>query len=338
MKQRVRWLGFAAVLLVITAPVFSDTGFFTTDGSGSIVDAMAEGLRQAYKEDPELSIGARTCVVDNFTWADSGIGTAFSDYLRSAMEDALMRVDEFDLVIRPEDAVFFEENARDLLDGERGAESSLPMSAYRIFGTYEVSGGRVLLDVKIFSEVFSRMMADIPLNMKLEEIPRGLELYPPNRDVVADVSSELSDLYSGDDDFQVFVSTNRGEGGVFTEGEYLKLYLLSSRDCYLKIYHIDVHGKTTLIFPNRYEKNNFLPGREVLEFPGSRSPFQFRIVPPYGTEMIKVVASTRQFSSLEEDFADLGYATRGIFIEKADEESTEVMAEGLVHFTILKKE
>ncbi|MDY7029145.1 MAG: hypothetical protein SVR04_12665 [Spirochaetota bacterium] len=53
--------------------------------------------------------------------------------------------------------------------------------------------------------------------------------------------------------------------------------------------------------------------------------------------MIKVVASTRQFSSLEEDFADLGSATRGLFIEKADEESTEVMAEGLVHFTILEK-
>ncbi len=338
MRQLVRWSVVIAALLVTAMPVYSDTASSITADSGSIVSDMAAGLRQVYQEDPELSIGARTCVIDNFTWADSGIGTAFSDYLRSAMEDALMRVDEFDLVIRPEDAVFFAQEARELLDGERGAESSLPMSAYRIFGTYEVSGGRVLLDVKIFSEVFSRLMADFPLSMELEEIPRGLELYPPNRDVVADVSSELSDLYSGDDDFQVFVSTNRGEGGVFTEGEYLKLYLLASRDCYLKIYHIDVHGKTTLIFPNRYEKNNYLPGREVLEFPGSRSPFQFRIVPPYGTEMIKVVASTRQFSSLEEDFADLGYATRGIFIEKADEESTEIMAEGLVHFTILKKE
>ena len=338
MRRQIIWLCLAAVLLVAAVPGFSDTAYSGKGGFDSLVSAMAEGLRQVYREEPELSIGARTCVVDNFTWADSGIGTAFSDYLRSAMEDALMRVDEFDLVIRPEDAVFFGEEARELLDGERGAESSLPMSAYRIFGSYEVSGGKVLLDVKIFSEVFSRLMADIPLSMELEEIPRGLELYPPNRDVVTDVSSELNDLYSGDDDFQVFVSTNRGEGGVFTEGEYLKLYLLSSRDCFLKVYHIDVHGRTTLIFPNRYEKNNFLPGREVLEFPGSRSPFQFRIVPPYGTEMIKVVASTRQFSSLEEDFADLGYATRGIFIEKADEESTEVMAEGLVHFTILKKE
>lgn len=337
MRRHTVLLGLTAVLLVIAAPVFSDTVSSDTAGSASLVSVMAEGLRKIYREDPELSIGARTCVVDNFTWAESGIGTAFSDYLRSAMEDALMRVDEFDLVIRPEDAAFFGGEARELLKEERGAESSLPMSAYRIFGSYEVVEGKVLLDVKIFSEVFSRLMADFPLSMELEEVPRGLEFYPPNRDVVADVSSELSDLYSGDDDFKIFVSTNRGEGGVFAEGEYLKLYLLSSRDCYLKIYHIDVHGRTVLIFPNRYEKNNFLPGREVLEFPGARSPFQFRIVPPYGTEMIKVVASTRQFSSLEEDFADLGYATRGIFIEKADEESTEVMAEGLVHFTILEK-
>ncbi|MDY7029144.1 MAG: hypothetical protein SVR04_12660 [Spirochaetota bacterium] len=264
MRRHTVLLGLTAVLLVIAAPVFSDTVSSDTAGSASLVSVMAEGLREAYREDPELSIGARSCVVDNFTWAESGIGTAFSDYLRSAMEDALMRVDEFDLVIRPEDAAYFGEKARNLLEGKQGTTSSLPMSTYRIFGTYEVSGGKARLDVKIFSEVFSRLMADFPLSMELEEIPRGVELYPPNRDVVTDVSSELSDLYSGDDDFQVFVSTNRGEGGVFTEGEFLKLYLLSSRDCYLKIYHIDVHGRTALIFQTGMRRTTSFPVERCL--------------------------------------------------------------------------
>ena len=334
MKRLFHCLCFTAVLLCADSQLFSEPA-----GPVSVVSKAAEALRETYRENPELSIGARTCVVGGFTWSDSGVGTAFSEYLRGLVEDALMEIDEFDLVIPPDGSVFFGREAEQFITGEDASHGGrLPVSAFRLYGTYEVRDGKAVVQVKVFSEVFSRLMSEFALFIPMENIPPGVEIYPSNLDVISDVSENVGDLYSGTEDFQIFISTNRGEGGVFKEGEYLKLFLLASRDSYIKLYHIDVKGKTALIFPNRFEKNNYLPGGEILEFPGKRSPFQFRIVPPYGTEIIKVVASTRQFSSLEKDFSDLGYATRGLFIEESEQETREIMAEGLVHFTILGKE
>jgi len=303
-----------------------------------LIGEAAEKLQDLYRANPELSIGARTCSVGSFTWEESGIGTEFSAYLRSAVADALMRISEFDLMIPAEDTVDFGTEAQEILDRKKSRNGNVQTAAYRIFGTYRVAVDGIELAVDLYSAVFSRLMADFSLQLPLEKVPRGISLYPSNLQVLTDVSSEVGSLYEGSDDFQVFISTNRGEGSIFQEGEYLKLYLLASRDCFLKLYHIDVYGKTTLIFPNRYEKNNFLPGGDLLAFPSGRSPFQFRLVPPTGTEMIKAVASTKQFSSLEEDFSDLGPATRGIFIEGAEQETTEIMAEDLVYFTITEKE
>lgn len=307
-----------------------------TDGKDLLVKDIAGELRRVYREDPELSIGARSCVVGDFTWEGNGVGTAFSGYVGEAVEEALMKVDEFELVTVPEGVPVFGEGAGKLLEKEAARGMGIVSGAYRLYGIYRIEENAVKLELILHSEVFSRRMAELTVSVPMEKLPRGMELYPENREVVEEVEDELGKLYSGESGFDLFVTTNRGEAGVFREGEYLKLYLLASRDCYLKIYHIDINGKVSLIFPNRFEGNNFLPGGEVLEFPGKRSPFQFRIVPPFGTETIKVVAGTRQFSSVEEDFTDLGVATRGLFIEEVEKEVTEVMAEGLVHFTILE--
>ena len=117
----------------------------------------------------------------------------------------------------------------------------------------------------------------------------------------------------------------------------MKLYLLASENCYIKMFLIGVNGHITQIFPNQYESNNFLTGKQMLQFPGKLSPFQFQLIPPFGTETIKVIASTSQFSDIGQGFKDLGMATRGILIVETENEEKETMAEAKVFYTILQK-
>jgi len=58
---------------------------------------------------------------------------------------------------------------------------------------------------------------------------------------------------------------------------------------------------------------------------------------PYGTEFIKVMASTSQFADIEESFKDLGQAskerlTRGLTVEQRQGD----LAEKLIRYTIVE--
>ena len=104
------------------------------DGKTMLVNDVAEELRRVYREDPELSIGARSCVVGDFTWEKSGVGTVFSGYVKEAVERALMQVKEFDLVTVPEDVPRFGKGAADLLGEGAAGSAGMVSGAYRLYG------------------------------------------------------------------------------------------------------------------------------------------------------------------------------------------------------------
>lgn len=76
---------------------------------------------------------------------------------------------------------------------------------------------------------------------------------------------------------------------------------------------------------------------------GARSRALHGAVPPfylaYGVEFIKVVASTRQFSDIEQAFTDLGQATRSLLTRGLEVTGTgpEERAQAMVSYTILAK-
>ena len=100
---------------------------------------------------------------------------------------------------------------------------------------------------------------------------------------------------------------------------------------------IDVNKKTKLIFPNRYYRSNFIKTKKIYKIPDSSYSFAFKLTAPYGTEFIKVIASTLQFSGMESSFKDLGVVsrkivTRGLNIEAKGNQITE----SLINYTIIK--
>ena len=209
-------------------------------------------------------------------------------------------------------------------------------AGYMIYGTYRLEGNKIIVDLNVFSFIFSSLVGSREITLPLNSVPSGVQIIPENPEVIADVDSLIGTLY-GESDLDVFVTTSRGEGGVYHDGEELLLYILASKDCYIKIFHIDVTGRNTVqIFPNSYEVNNYLPGGKLLRFPGDRAPFRFTLTAPYGSEYIKVIAGTRQFQNQGSSFQNLGPATRGLILQQVAIEDQEIMAEAQVSYTILE--
>lgn len=100
------------------------------------------------------------------------------------------------------------------------------------------------------------------------------------------------------------------ESRTYFDGEELKITLWADRDCYVKVYHIDVNNKMQLLYPNSINRNNFLPANmeKLIPEPGTT---RINVEAPYGQETILVFASTGQFPNIEAEFQQVQEANRG---------------------------
>ena len=55
----------------------------------------------------------------------------------------------------------------------------------------------------------------------------------------------------------------------------------SKEDCHLTLINVDAKGEGTVILPNKFQQDNFLPAGKEAQFPGSKAPFQFRLKDPW---------------------------------------------------------
>lgn len=330
MKSRtvLRTVASALIFFTLLTSAYAGTGEEAIRKISERIGGAVDGM---YRNNPELSIGSQSFSVGPFPWESGKAGTAFSRLLGQAAERAILGRESLQLITQ-EPAPFFGDQVPQQGSLKGG---TTPLSAYRLYGSYRIQGSDVLIALKIYSFSFSRLMAEQEVSIPLSIIPGETSLYPENREMVEQLDRDLGQIYDSSE-LSIHITTDRGEGGIYRDGEEMILSLLADRDCYIKILHIDGKGIMTQVFPNRFENNNFLPGRELLTFPGRRSPFRFKVVPPYGTETIKVIASTRQFSDLNRDFQQLGMASRGLALVGVEEEEQEIMADATVHFTILK--
>ncbi|MFH2116148.1 MAG: DUF4384 domain-containing protein [Spirochaetota bacterium] len=121
----------------------------------------------------------------------------------------------------------------------------------------------------------------------------------------------------------VSVSTDRGTGAAYRDGEELAALVTVNKDAYVRLYHVDGTGHIQMIWPNRFSGGNgLIKAGSSIKLPGSHDPFAFKMQPPYGTEFLKAIASTLPFSDSQADFSDLGTnyhtaATRGLAVTEA---------------------
>lgn len=108
---------------------------------------------------------------------------------------------------------------------------------------------------------------------------------PPPGSVPLEPMAAPTGLSNPDAGFTVRLWSNQASPRI---GDFLHLQLSATDDAYLSLYAIHSSGRTSQLLDNVA-----VPGHQVLTFPGPRSPVDFRLSPPPGTETYLLIA-TRQ--------------------------------------------
>ena len=298
-------------------------------------DDFTDELSEALEEISADHYQPITAAFGNFTFEYTDLAGSFARYLQDRLTQAIGRVSRFSLFVH--DALdnldpAFSEIYGDLFS-EEGVEAVLQAQ-------YFDEGNRVRVTLRVDSLMTATMIGTTEVFVPKSAVPSGVDLAPADVEFAMQRQQELTDLVANEsEDLVVRATLNKGSSAVYRDGERMTVSVYTNRDAYIKVYHIDVDGNTTLIFPNMFEADNFVPAQTIIDIPDRSHPFEFALHEPFGTEFIKVMASQTQFDDIEESFSGLGRAservlTRGLSVRRL--ESGDV-AETLVRYSIVER-
>jgi hypothetical protein len=120
-----------------------------------------------------------------------------------------------------------------------------------------------------------------------------------------------------DPDFYVSISPDKGQGATYHHGERVRFAIQSSKGCYIKVIYISSEGDAngngrkinTVLFPNPHDTDNWINPRQTKVI-GRLG--ELEIQPPYGKDVVTVVASPQQFADINHF---IGGASRGYVSE-----------------------
>ena len=131
-------------------------------------------------------------------------------------------------------------------------------------------------------------------------------------------------------DFDLALTSDRND---YKVNDLPVFNIKSKEDCHLTLINVDASGEGTVIFPNKFQQDNFLAAGKEVQFPGAEAPFQFRLKDP-GTETVIAIcnASGKTADGIKHDFktrqfTDLGNY-RGFLTRQIVAEAKEKVAEG----------
>ncbi len=151
-------------------------------------------------------------------------------------------------------------------------------------------------------------------NAKMEELMRQNKVL---QDLLIKISHQIDQDYflslaqddiqhkTANPDFQLNIEPEKGQGADYYRGEKIKFRVRASRGCYIKVIYIsstaegagDEKRINTLIFPNRHDKDNWIDAGKTKVI-GKFG--ELEIQPPYGKDVVTVVASETQFTDVKD--------------------------------------
>jgi len=90
--------------------------------------------------------------------------------------------------------------------------------------------------------------------------------------------------------FPLRVWVNEGSKEMYSEGEHLLVHVWSEQSAYLQIDYYQADGQVVHLLPHPLDPNRVEAG-EIFSLGKPGNVFQFAVVPPFGVEMLTVVAS-----------------------------------------------
>lgn len=300
-----------------------------------ILDELAASY---YEEQLQVAFGT-------FTYEYSELATPFSRWLEDELTHAVPSSKRVRLFNRAA-AMAMDDTFRELY-GEFFATNQVDaLLSGRYFQERETV--RVRLDLTSLRN--GNLIGSTEFQLRKSELPSSVSIAPDP--IAMSTAKNLSGILGATDKspssrqnpLTVSLSTSRGAGATYRNGENLVIMAVLNQDAYLRLYHVDVKGNTKLIWPNRFGGGDGrLRANMMVTIPNEQDPFHFRLGPPYGTEFIKAVASTEPFAHQETDFEPLGtdargIITRGIGLTQKSGDARQRYAEALASYIILPEE
>jgi Domain of unknown function (DUF4384) len=90
--------------------------------------------------------------------------------------------------------------------------------------------------------------------------------------------------------FALHVRPDKGMDAVYTAGEKLLVDIVATSAAYLQVDYYQADGQVVHLLPNALD-NNYVEAGETFTLGKPESGFQFAISPPFGVEMLTVIAS-----------------------------------------------
>jgi hypothetical protein len=289
--------------LALAAALFSASAAIAEDGLFSVLAAdLARELPPG-----EVRIG-----VGNFPYRDSSTLSPFSMRVREEMEMALRKTGKFKVITRDrlgelEDEGKFQRS--DILEPDtrlenvsvEGIEGLVRGKFYDAGKTVTVVAELVLLQG---GEIKGKTKVEIPV-VKIQEslwpegsMPperfEGAAIVPQNlsrsEENVRENKSRPASFVPQNFGIQIFpVGARRG----FEQGERVSFRVRSDRDCHIAVLCHQSDGSTVVLFPNRHNTETLIRANESIDIPGrGRDNFGIEVVPPFGSDVVEVVACT----------------------------------------------
>jgi len=167
-----------------------------------------------------------------------------------------------------------------------------------INGEYWVQDNNTSLIFYLIDFESSKILDSKRFDIPNKQLPEGIKLEPDNIKDIDKINKELN-LNTADSEKQILeVWTDKGEGGIYKEKDKMIINVRSNKDCYIKIYYRTASGEVSMVFPNKYDMNNFIIKDKVYRIGDDKYAFDIELTPPFGTEIITLTSRQSQFSDL----------------------------------------
>ena len=74
---------------------------------------------------------------------------------------------------------------------------------------------------------------------------------------------------------------------------------MAQREAFLYLIYHQADGRSLLLFPNQAHPDNRIPARKAVTIPPPGEEFRFRVGPPFGTEVLQVLAALKPLEELD---------------------------------------
>jgi len=264
--------------------------------------ALVQGLAGNLTESPlNVQIGKLTIESTNYS-------SEFADVFWQHVESELKKhKSHFNKVSR------VRIRTRDLSLNATRVQSESHLKYVVLEGSYreDSSKGLVILSAYLADRNNSTVSA---YEVEIDKSALNQDLKPQNLSKIQETEEKIGTAPSKKD-FNLDLWIDRGNGGIYRAGESISAMVRTEVDCYLKVLYIDANGNRVLMFPAESDSHQKLKKGVIYRLDENNT---YKVIPPFGSEMILAFASTAPFGDAGE--ISLGEGFRGFSSNKKTSE------------------